>query len=121
MLYTSPYRSVLEIFFFQAEDGIRDIGVTGVQTCALPISGWPSTRAAGCRCSTRRRGGTAPAGFASWATPRLGEGGAVVDTGLQDPVIHPPRVGPRIGATITVRSEERRVGKEWEARRQHGK
>src|SRR3712207_9154046 len=25
--------------FFQAEDGIRDIGVTGVQTCALPISG----------------------------------------------------------------------------------
>src|SRR3712207_7018803 len=23
--------------FFQAEDGIRDIGVTGVQTCALPI------------------------------------------------------------------------------------
>src|SRR3712207_7997027 len=29
----------LKIFFFQAEDGIRDIGVTGVQTCALPISG----------------------------------------------------------------------------------
>src|SRR5438445_3670772 len=28
----SPFR-----FFFQAEDGIRDIGVTGVQTCALPI------------------------------------------------------------------------------------
>src|SRR3712207_5445477 len=26
-------------FFFQAEDGIRDIGVTGVQTCALPILG----------------------------------------------------------------------------------
>src|SRR6476620_8548897 len=25
------------IFFFQAEDGIRDSGVTGVQTCALPI------------------------------------------------------------------------------------
>src|SRR3712207_126220 len=25
-------------FFFQAEDGIRDIGVTGVQTCALPIA-----------------------------------------------------------------------------------
>ena len=25
------------VFFFQAEDGIRDIGVTGVQTCALPI------------------------------------------------------------------------------------
>src|SRR3712207_7353543 len=27
----------LSFFFFQAEDGIRDIGVTGVQTCALPI------------------------------------------------------------------------------------
>src|SRR5947209_18193846 len=27
----------MSIFFFQAEDGIRDIGVTGVQTCALPI------------------------------------------------------------------------------------
>src|SRR3712207_6833345 len=27
-----------ELLFFQAEDGIRDIGVTGVQTCALPIS-----------------------------------------------------------------------------------
>ena len=24
-------------FFFQAEDGIRDVAVTGVQTCALPI------------------------------------------------------------------------------------
>src|SRR3712207_9193935 len=29
------------MFFFQAEDGIRDIGVTGVQTCALPISVQP--------------------------------------------------------------------------------
>ena len=27
----------LFFFFFQAEDGIRDISVTGVQTCALPI------------------------------------------------------------------------------------
>src|SRR2546430_8381568 len=27
-----------EFFFFQAEDGIRDLTVTGVQTCALPIS-----------------------------------------------------------------------------------
>src|SRR5690349_24053703 len=26
------------LFFFQAEDGIRDLYVTGVQTCALPIS-----------------------------------------------------------------------------------
>src|SRR3712207_9234210 len=36
------------VFFFQAEDGIRDIGVTGVQTCALPI--WA-------RAASRRRGG----------------------------------------------------------------
>src|SRR5256886_8961072 len=28
----------LFVFFFQAEDGIRDLTVTGVQTCALPIS-----------------------------------------------------------------------------------
>src|SRR5256885_12654554 len=28
----------LDFFFFQAEDGIRDYKVTGVQTCALPIS-----------------------------------------------------------------------------------
>src|SRR5947209_1106121 len=32
----------LSSFFFQAEDGIRAIGVTGVQTCALPI--WRSTQ-----------------------------------------------------------------------------
>src|SRR5688572_33431358 len=32
-------------FFFQAEDGIRDLTVTGVQTCALPIcSDWPAER-----------------------------------------------------------------------------
>src|SRR2546430_13137740 len=30
--------SGLFFFFFQAEDGIRDLTVTGVQTCALPIS-----------------------------------------------------------------------------------
>src|SRR2546430_345491 len=29
--------SVIFFFFFQAEDGIRDLTVTGVQTCALPI------------------------------------------------------------------------------------
>src|SRR5690606_40390283 len=28
------------VFFFQAEDGIRDFHVTGVQTCALPILEW---------------------------------------------------------------------------------
>src|SRR3712207_8753007 len=33
------HESDMSFFFFQAEDGIRDIGVTGVQTCALPIFG----------------------------------------------------------------------------------
>src|SRR5439155_10921051 len=36
---SSPPAAVsLNFFFFQAEDGIRDGHVTGVQTCALPIS-----------------------------------------------------------------------------------
>src|SRR5204863_2161403 len=41
-----------EYFFFQAEDGIRDLYVTGVQTCALPISmsctRWSPRNAATC-------------------------------------------------------------------------
>src|SRR5256886_5467354 len=32
-------RLISSFFFFQAEDGIRDLTVTGVQTCALPICG----------------------------------------------------------------------------------
>src|SRR3712207_1190393 len=39
--------SFLHYFFFQAEDGIRDIGVTGVQTCALPICVERGTRTTG--------------------------------------------------------------------------
>src|SRR6266540_4489851 len=40
---------IFDCFFFQAEDGIRDRDVTGVQTCALPISGiaLPLTRTIG--------------------------------------------------------------------------
>src|SRR5258706_3258203 len=38
----APWFSLIQlvwlVFFFQAEDGIRDWSVTGVQTCALPIS-----------------------------------------------------------------------------------
>src|SRR2546422_3808954 len=37
-------------FFFQAEDGIRDVAVTGVQTCALPISDGTHQRNPGDRC-----------------------------------------------------------------------
>src|SRR6266576_3422567 len=40
-------------FFFQAEDGIRDLYVTGVQTCALPI--WQQTRP-GRRAVSRAQG-----------------------------------------------------------------
>src|SRR2546429_8594339 len=41
---------MFHFFFFQAEDGIRDVAVTGVQTCALPITlsgiSWPFLRMA---------------------------------------------------------------------------
>src|SRR2546426_724879 len=55
-------------FFFQAEDGIRDYKVTGVQTCALPISSPPppppparrsGSRAVGVERSPRSRAGNA--------------------------------------------------------------
>src|SRR5580700_9423408 len=42
-------------FFFQAEDGIRDLYVTGVQTCALPISAWTPTLQRRDATSRRRR------------------------------------------------------------------
>src|SRR5258707_5759785 len=61
-------------FLFQAEDGIRDIGVTGVQTCALPISRREARRAAaeqrrlpaGMECAVERQ--SAPA--ARWQIGR---------------------------------------------------
>src|SRR2546421_6843315 len=37
-VFMISYMLCLVFFFFQAEDGIRDLIVTGVQTCALPIS-----------------------------------------------------------------------------------
>src|SRR2546426_426312 len=82
-------------FFFQAEDGIRDYKVTGVQTCALPISA-PAGREPGLR--------PAPAG------PCLdhAHGGplrALAADGEQGRCRSPRR-----------RSEERRVGKECRSR-----
>src|SRR5256884_9507105 len=65
-------------FFFQAEDGIRDVAVTGVQTCALPISCvalLSCLRAApACAKSAHVRfigppGATAPAGFRHQLAP----------------------------------------------------
>src|SRR2546430_10269520 len=37
VIQSAPATVVRSFFFFQAEDGIRDLTVTGVQTCALPI------------------------------------------------------------------------------------
>src|SRR3712207_6876232 len=79
-------------FFFQAEDGIRDIGVTGVQTCALPISGL-----------------LAPP-IERDVLPALGASNHRTDRDYQDVdklVIAPARLA---------RSEERRVGKECRSR-----
>src|SRR5256885_14783108 len=51
----------LVFFFFQAEDGIRDYKVTGVQTCALPISPITRRRACGTMASS-----TLPTRAACW-------------------------------------------------------
>src|SRR5207249_9674684 len=80
-------------FFFQAEDGIRDRNVTGVQTCALPISC--------CRGSRRRRRSSSSAtsstpGTAPPVTARTGAGSPGRPSARED----------------RRRSEERRVGKE---------
>src|SRR5256886_9757402 len=48
-------------FFFQAEDGIRDLTVTGVQTCALPIS--PVPRLVGARRCSVGKTSRAPSGL----------------------------------------------------------
>src|SRR5207244_8402283 len=52
--------------FFQAEDGIRDDLVTGVQTCALPISRFACAPRASARSAQAKRGGAdeSPGGFA---------------------------------------------------------
>src|SRR3712207_7715743 len=61
------------LFFFQAEDGIRDIGVTGVQTCALPIWRRTRRRPPQPREASRARGG-APVGQPEQATTGKGSG-----------------------------------------------
>src|SRR5256886_8756632 len=91
-------------FFFQAEDGIRDLTVTGVQTCALPIFG------SGSRLSINELAARALRAF-----DRDSRNGAVVHA--------PPRPGEQrhvqadtTRARLTLRSEERRVGKECRSR-----
>src|SRR5699024_11377420 len=95
-------------FFFQAEDGIRDRNVTGVQTCALPIS----YELADLRCrpppSTLFLLPEADKNDFSDALP------AVADAMYAAP----PRrkAAPSKPEKAVVRSEERRVGKEGRSR-----
>src|SRR5205823_10620847 len=96
--------------FFQAEDGIRVKLVTGVQTCALPISR-RSAAQTDCRPLERIRIGS-PFVLRS-AEPAPAELAGRVVRGLR-------RLGKRIvigldGDVYAVRSEERRVGKECSA------
>src|SRR5256885_3679297 len=82
-------------FFFQAEDGIRDYKVTGVQTCALPIFQACSTSAGS---SAKRTAASGVTGVPAWiAAIRRGVSGSSAD--------HAAR-----------RSEERRVGEEGRSR-----
>src|SRR3989454_10237142 len=75
-------------FFFQAEDGIRDYKVTGVQTCALPISGGDAGvrllhKPAGSRLAAAVRPaaarGVAGAGANGPCVVRAADGGCVSD------------------------------------------
>src|SRR3712207_8307470 len=91
-------------FFFQAEDGIRDIGVTGVQTCALPISGsCVPDRSGSC---DRRRGGAVPSHTRSRRGRPAGREARMGSAGTRQ-----RKTCPRPS-----RSEERRVGKECRSR-----
>src|SRR5437879_10361057 len=83
-------------FFFQAEDGIRDTSVTGVQTCALPIS--QPHEDASCSVESLQQD-AAPAAAAP-------AGGRRVEV----------RRVTRRPAQPQDRSEERRVGKEGRSR-----
>src|SRR3712207_8495915 len=85
-------------FFFQAEDGIRDIGVTGVQTCALPICPVHPDDADGA-AAVAQVAPPEPAEVARTAVHLRLDGDAVPDAQARH-----------------VRSEERRVGKECRSR-----
>src|SRR5256885_16475226 len=63
------WRAAARFFFFQAEDGIRDYKVTGVQTCALPIFETPKRAYA---AGFRRIGIGALYGLADWRYEEIG-------------------------------------------------
>src|SRR2546427_8247263 len=89
------------VFFFQAEDGIRDLTVTGVQTCALPISiPFGGGGRYGPSEMPRRRGASRRPRGPLQTTPT----GAPAEPALDS------------GDTARKRSEERRVGKECRSR-----
>src|SRR5256885_11077949 len=69
-------RTIIVIFFFQAEDGIRDYKVTGVQTCALPIFGRRVAGHAGDAAAEHRAMGFAARPY-PLAVPEAGEHGRV--------------------------------------------
>src|SRR5207249_9266908 len=85
-------------FFFQAEDGIRDRNVTGVQTCALPIS---AARAVGAA------NGANPVCIVLPCHRVIGSNGSLTGFGGELPVKQ-----WLLDHEARVRSEERRVGKE---------
>src|SRR5689334_23391182 len=90
-------------FFFQAEDGIRDGTVTGVQTCALPIYAFRPNTTAGRRVEMHPAIDESPAGVVGQCA---GLACAPAD-----------RSGEQIGFhQYLKRSEERRVGKECRSR-----
>src|SRR5256886_12824265 len=93
----------LSFFFFQAEDGIRDLTVTGVQTCALPISGSLKLDRGG-RAHTRP-----PTGLLDSARAEHLDGRPLRRGRL-------PSCTARAGGRRGARSEERRVGKECRSR-----
>src|SRR5690606_39636437 len=95
------------IFFFQAEDGIRDFHVTGVQTCALPISVLDRYVGTGGHTATD----PSMVVFPVTSHDHGGEHGR--NTMVARIVIAAPATGH--GKT-SVRSEERRVGKEGETK-----
>src|SRR5256885_6533324 len=95
---------VLDFFFFQAEDGIRDYKVTGVQTCALPILTRSLLPASG--------GAAAPESSATTAESTAAESSAP-EAAAESAEAPGTRVARPAAAT---RSEERRVGKECRSR-----
>src|SRR3712207_7105497 len=91
--------------FFQAEDGIRDIGVTGVQTCALPIS-------SGLNVLPERVFQGADMGLARVAMRAV----APLIERLSRSVVGRTALLAPLKARAWSRSEERRVGKECRSR-----